>query len=128
MASACDLVPFQIAGDSGKAGPITIGLGEPDNVAHPTAWQGPLTISTASTPTCTVSDAVSIIERPIVSARGVLFVQTYSGSTHFVYAVDASTCAVIWRSDGFAGTAIFGTNTVVVGAKTTPLDQACHPE
>jgi len=61
LASACDFEPLRIVTNRGKIGDVTVSFGEPDDSRHPTARQGPLTISTDSAPACTVRDEVSIM-------------------------------------------------------------------
>lgn len=127
LASACDLVPLRILANMGKIGEVTVGFGEPDDSRHPTAWQGPLTISTGFAPACTVSDEVSIIVRPLVFAAGVLYVPTYSGSSSIVYAVDVKTCKVIWRSDDFPEKTRFEKRRLIMGTTQLRVDRRCRP-
>ncbi|CAJ3719392.1 Uncharacterised protein [Burkholderia pseudomallei] len=127
LASACDFVPLRIAVNVGKIGDVIVNLGEPDDSRHPTAWQGPLTISTGSAPACTVSDEVSIIGRPVVFAEDVLYVPTYSGSSSMVYAVDVKTCRVIWRSDDFPEKMRFENGRLIMGTSQLRVDRRCRP-
>ncbi|WP_148037703.1 hypothetical protein [Burkholderia pseudomallei] len=127
LASACDFVPLRIAVNVGKIGDVIVNLGEPDDSRHPTAWQGPLTISTGSAPACTVSDEVSIIGRPVVFAEDVLYVPTYSGSSSMVYAVDVKTCRVIWRSNDFPEKMRFENGRLIMGTSQLRVDRRCRP-
>lgn len=126
-ALACDFAPLRIVTNMGKIGDVTVNLGEPDDSQHPTAWQGPLTLSTGSAPACTVSDEVSIIGRPVVFADGVLYVPTYSGSSSIVYAVDVKTCKVIWRSDDFPEKTRFEKGRLIMGTSQLRVDRRCRP-
>ncbi|WP_219909852.1 hypothetical protein [Trinickia symbiotica] len=127
IVSACDFMPVRIEGSIGKVGNVTIELGESIGKPTPTAWQGPMTISIAAAPACTVSDDVSIVEGPIALAGGILYVPTYSGSTSIVYAVEAKTCAVIWRSKDYEGAAAFKPGRLITGTKAIPVDRRCRP-
>lgn len=128
LASACDFEPLRIAVNVGKVGGVTVNLGESDNSQHPTAWQGPLTLSTGSAPACTVSDEVSIIVRPVVFADGILYVPTYSGSSSIVYAVDVKSCKVIWRSDDFPEKTRFEKGRLIMGTSQLRVDRRCDDE
>ena len=127
VSQACDLAPVQIVHSEGKVGDVTMNFGEADDAQHPTAWQGPLQISVGSAPACTVSDDVSIIEEPVMFGEGILYVPTYSGSNNRLYAVDAKTCKVLWRSSDFSGKASFKKGKLVMGAKEVAVGKRCRP-
>ena len=127
VASACDFVPLRIPVNVGTIEGVTVDFGEPDDTRYPTAWQGPLTISTGSVSACTVSNEVSIIVRPVVFADGVLYVPTYSGSSSIVYAVDVKTCKVIWRSEDFPGKMRFDKGSLIIGTSQLRVDRRCRP-
>jgi hypothetical protein len=127
LVSACELTPVPIAGEVARIGDIRLDFGEPDDARHPSAWQGPLRISTGAAPACTASDEVSIIVNPVVFAQGVLYVPTYSGSSDMVYAVDVKTCKVIWRSDDFAGKTRFEKGRLIMGTRPLRVDGHCRP-
>jgi hypothetical protein len=127
IASPCDFSPVQIEGGIAKVGNVTIGLGESIGGPQPTAWQGPMTISVGAAPACTVSEDVSIIEGPIALAGGLLYVPTYSGSSSIVYAVEATTCAVVWRSEEYEGKAAFKPGRLITGARAIRVDRRCRP-
>lgn len=106
LASATGPVFVQIVphGSAAEAGGYHLDLGEPDDPKAPRAWQGPIRITSAANTSCTVSEDVAIVERPLSLVQGhLLYVTTYSGSETQVHVVDARTCAVKWTSPRFVG-------------------------
>ena len=70
-AIAARFAPIEIAtGSIARANGYTIDLGEPDDQKTPRAWQGPLKITAPTGRTCTASDDVAIIERPLSLVQG----------------------------------------------------------
>lgn len=65
-------------------------LGEPDDSANPTAWQGPLRIDGCQ------ADVSLITAVYGASNAGYLVVATYSGSTRSLYFIDLATCKDLW--------------------------------
>jgi hypothetical protein len=126
-AGACHLVPMRIVGGVGKLGGVSVAFGAADDALHPTAWQGPLRITTGNVPACTVSDAVAIVEAPVVLGQGVLYVPTYSGSNNRLYAVDTKSCRVLWRSHPFHGPTRLRNDRLTIGGRRVLLDRQCHP-
>lgn len=126
LAQACDLTTIQIVRGVGEVGNISVNFGEADDAQHPTAWQGPLQISVAGAPACSVSDDASIVEGPVLFGDDVLFVPTYSGSNNRVYAVDVKTCKVIWRSGHFAGKVVWRKGQLFAGKSKVAIDQHCR--
>ena len=127
VAGTCQLVPVSIAGSIAKLGDVSVAFGASDDAQHPTAWQGPLRIATGSAPACTVSDEVAIVENPVMFGDGVLYVPTYSGSNNRLYAVDATSCRVLWRSRTFHGPTRFRDGRLTIGGRRVPLDRGCRP-
>ncbi|MEW9623774.1 PQQ-binding-like beta-propeller repeat protein [Rhodanobacter geophilus] len=127
VAGACHLVPMGIAGSVGKLGDVSVAFGTADDAQHPTAWQGPLRITTGTAPACTVSDEVAVIEAPVLLGDGILYVPTYSGSNNRLYAVDARNCRVLWRSRTFNGPTRLGDGRLTIGGRPVPLDRLCRP-
>jgi hypothetical protein len=127
FAQACDFTPVRIEQSTGKAGDVTVDLGEADDAQHPTAWQGPLRISMGGAPACTVSDDVSIVEEPVLLGGDILYVPTYSGSNNSLYAVNVNTCAVIWHSSHFGGKTVFRKGRLFAGKSEISTDKRCRP-
>lgn len=127
LAGACDMVAMPVVHGRATAGGVTVALGAADDALHPTAWQGPVTLSSGAAPACVVSDEVSIVEAPILLGRGILFVPTYSGSNNRVYAVDTRSCRVLWRSRYFNGATSFRGGKLTMGNKSVRLDDNCRP-
>jgi len=126
-AGACRLRPMGIVGGAGRLGNVSVAFGEADDVLHPTAWQGPLRISTGDAPACTVSDEVSIVEAPVALGDGTLYVPTYSGSNNRLYAVDTKSCRVLWRSRPFHGPTRLRNNRLTIGGRQVVMDRQCRP-
>ena len=126
-AGGCHLAPMGIAGGVAKLGDVSVAFGEADHALHPTAWQGPLRITTGSAPACTVSDEVAIVEAPVALGGGILYVPTYSGGNNRLYAVDTKSCRVLWRSHPFTGPTRPGNGRLTIGGRRVPLDRQCHP-
>jgi hypothetical protein len=124
--SACDLVSLPVSGNQVQAGKTRVTLGEADDSQHPAAWQGPLQVQAADGRTCTVSEDVAIIEKPLLLGNGhILFVPTYSGSTNRVYAVDLQDCRVRWKSLEFSGATSQANNVLIMGRTKTKLPKSC---
>ncbi len=98
------LVPLHVTGSSVVAGPYHLDLGEADEPEAARGWQGPIRIAGPGKARCTVSDDVSIVEKPIsrVGTR-LVYVTTYSGSESTLFAIDAATCQTQWKSPPFTG-------------------------
>lgn len=58
---------------------------------------------------------------------GLLYVPTYSGSNNRLYAVDARSCRVLWRSRTFNGPTRFMDGRLTIGDWRVPLDWQCLP-
>jgi hypothetical protein len=127
LAGACDMVAVPVVHGRAVARGVTVALGAADDAAHPTAWQGPVTISAGFAPACVVNDEVSIVEAPILLGRGILYLPTYSGSNNRVYAVDSRSCRVLWRSRDFDGATSFRGGKLTMGKKSVRLDDDCRP-
>lgn len=121
------MLVMPVAHGRATAGGVTVALGAADDALHPTAWQGPVTLSASSAPACVVSDEVSIVEAPILLGHGVLYLPTYSGSNNRVYAVDTRSCRVLWRSRYFDGATSFRGGMLTMGNKSVRLDGDCRP-
>lgn len=75
-------------------GNYTLHLGEPDNPAHPTLWQGPLTIA-SGTASCTAD--VSLVGAVYAAAgRSFVIVVSSSGSSAVVNFIDLASCSAKW--------------------------------
>jgi hypothetical protein len=107
-----------------QAGKFQLNLGEADNSAAPTAWQGPIVVTDSKRHTCNVSADVSIVTNPIFLAHGnLLYINTYSGSENTLYIVNAQTCAIKWTSPAFAGIPRITDNTLYLpDVKTYSID------
>ena len=127
FAQACNFMPVPIVQSAAKVQQLSLEFGEADDNQHPTAWQGPLRISVAGAPACSVSEDVSIIEEPVTLAGNVLYVPTYSGSNNRLFAVDVRTCKVIWQSRPFDGKTVLRQGKLVAGNKDVAVDKQCRP-
>jgi hypothetical protein len=129
VAAAQDCQYLALDPGSGKfrAGDLSIDLGEADNAKQPTAWQGPITLARPGGTSCSVDPAVSIVEGPIYLDGQHLLVTTYSGSNRVLFAVDAATCTVLWRSQPFAGPVQLDAGTLHTGDRSVSLGAACLP-
>ncbi|WP_419730165.1 hypothetical protein [Lichenicola sp.] len=105
-------------------------LGGPDDAKAPRAWQGPIRITSPGKPACTVSDDVSIIEKPLSLVAGhLLYVTTYSGNENRVYVVKADDCSLAWTSARFVGRPrIIGAILKLPGRHQLTIDAAGIPE
>ena len=127
VSHACDMVPMRITGSIGQIRGVTVAFGMADDTRQPTAWQGPLRITTGAAPACEVSDEVAIAEAPVMLGDGILYVPTYSGSSNRLYAVDVKTCRVLWRSRDFDGPIRFRGDHFTLGRRRLPFDRKCRP-
>ena len=88
----------QLAFDNGKDatfGAYSFHLAEPDRPDKPTAWQGPLTISSGGK-SCEAN--VSLVTAVYASPDApFLIVVTYSGSNTYVHFIASSSCAAKWE-------------------------------
>jgi outer membrane protein assembly factor BamB len=123
--TACHLTVVAITGHTATAGGNSFDLGDADDTQHPTAWQGPLKITTSSGQSCAVDDDVAIIERPLLFGASVLYVPTYSGSENRVYAIDTKTCKVLWKSQVFTGKTLLKAGKLIYGKHSTALANDC---
>ncbi|WP_266160036.1 hypothetical protein [Dyella silvatica] len=103
IATECPYHPLDPGTGTVSVGPATVHFGAGDHAEKPSAWIGPLRITQPGGTSCTVDPDVSIMERPMYSDGEHMLVSTYSGSLRIVYAIDLATCAVVWKSDAFAG-------------------------
>lgn len=126
-ARTCHLLPMTVVGSTGTAGATVIDFGAANRPQRPTAWQGPLRIKVGGAPACAVSDAVAIVEAPVLMGDGILYVPTYSGSNNRLYAVDARTCRVLWHSANFNGSTQFTHGVLHIGGKAVRLGHHCFP-
>ncbi|TDY21839.1 hypothetical protein B0G81_2072 [Paraburkholderia sp. BL6665CI2N2] len=110
-----------------SVGDLSIDLGQSDGTESPTAWLGPLTLSRAGGAPCSVDPNVSIVERPLYSNGKQLLVSTYSGSEQVVYAIDASTCKIQWKSDSFSGKVKLSGNRLQMDKRKVKLGSDCTP-
>lgn len=114
---------------SGKfsAGAFSVDLGPGDGDPKPTAWTGPITITRQGGASCAVDQDVSIVERPLYTDGTHLLVSTYSGSEQRVFALDAASCKVLWKSDSFSGRVKLAGNRLRLDRHTVKLDANCVP-
>jgi hypothetical protein len=78
-----------------RFGAYSFHLAEPDRPDKPTAWQGPLTISSGGK-SCAAD--VSLVTAVYASADApFIVVATYSGSNTYVHFIAMSNCAVQWE-------------------------------
>lgn len=85
---------FEIAHDT-TLGAYSFRLDQPDQPAKPTAWQGPLTISSAGN-SCKAD--VSLLTAVYASTEApFVAVVTYSGSNTYVHFIATSNCAAKWE-------------------------------
>jgi hypothetical protein len=120
-AARCALRP--LAPKAGKVivGAATVNLGDADDAAVPTAWQGPLKAGT-----CTFE--IGIIEQPMaLTPSRLMYVTTYSGSMRAVTLVDLNTCSVRWKSGPVAGKVVLTDSALTLGQKRLALDAQCLP-
>lgn len=113
-----------------SVGDLSIDLGQGDNgdgKNTPAAWTGPITLTLAGGASCSVDPDVSIVERPLYSNGKQLLVSTYSGSEKVLYAVDAATCKVQWKSPSFAGRVKLSGNRLQLGKRRFKLGADCTP-
>ncbi|MFM0290757.1 hypothetical protein [Paraburkholderia megapolitana] len=106
---------------------VTIDLGSGDPSEKPTAWIGPMSLTGPSGKSCSVDPDVSIIERPIYTDGQHVFVTTYSGSNRVVYAIDATSCDVLWKSASFSGPVKLSGNRLRLDKQTVKLGPDCVP-
>ena len=82
-------------GQDATLGAYTFHLAEPDRPDKPTAWQGPLTISSGSK-SCEAD--VSLVTAVYASPDApFVVVVTYSGSNTYVHFIAISNCAAKWE-------------------------------
>ncbi|RKR38887.1 hypothetical protein [Paraburkholderia sp. BL17N1] len=110
-----------------SVGDLSIDLGQNDGTDTPTAWLGPLTLSRAGGAPCSVDPNVSIVERPLYTNGKQFLVSTYSGSEQVVYAIDASTCKIQWKSDSFSGKVKLSGNRLQMDKRKVKLGSNCTP-
>lgn len=110
-----------------SVGDLSIDLGQSDGTESPTAWLGPLTLGRAGGAPCSVDPNVSIVERPLYTNGKQLLVSTYSGSEQVVYAIDASTCKIQWKSDSFSGKVKLSGNRLQMDKRKVKLGSNCTP-
>jgi hypothetical protein len=114
-------------------GPLSFGnfrveLGDADDVAKPTAWQGPIVISRNAERKCTVDPSVSLIERPLFQDGLHLLVTTYSGSERTVFSIALGSCKILWRSQPFAGDVRLDESKLYLGKAAVRLNRGCLPQ
>lgn len=126
-AQTCQYIQVDPGNGKFRVDTLDIDLGAADSDAKPTAWQGPITSTTPVGASCTVDPAVSIVERPIFSDGHRLVVTTYSGSNRVVFAIDAGTCQVLWRSHPFVGQVQLKAGTLRTGDHSMKLGANCLP-
>jgi hypothetical protein len=125
-AQTCRYVPLDPDAGKVSVGHFSLNFGPGDNISKPQAWQGPLTIAQAGA-SCTVNPDVRILERPFYQDGKHLLVTTYSGSNKVVFVIEASTCAVLWRSKPFVGKVTLKANTLQLGNQTIKVGSNCIP-
>jgi hypothetical protein len=77
-------------------GDYSFRLAEPNHVEKPTAWQGPLTISSAGK-SCEAD--VSLVTAVYASAEApFVVIVTYSGSNTYVHFIATSNCKTKWKT------------------------------
>lgn len=119
--AGCELKPLVPQGDIVRTDNLTIALGEADNPAKPTAWQGPVAAGS-----CTLD--LGIIEPPLMLASGrFLYVPTYSGSVRTLYLIDPAACTILWKSREFSGQLNIGPKALILGGQRIILDGKCVP-
>nr|WKF55836.1 hypothetical protein HUO10_000280 [Paraburkholderia busanensis] len=107
---------------------IDLGQGDSGDGQHtPAAWVGPITLTHAGGDACSVDPDVSIVERPLYSNGKQLLVSTYSGSEKVLYAVDAATCKVQWKSPSFSGRVKLSGERLQLGKRKVKLGADCVP-
>jgi hypothetical protein len=110
-----------------SVGDLSIDLGQSDGTDSPTAWLGPVTLSRAGGASCSVDPNVSIVERPLYTNGKQFLVSTYSGSEQVVYAIDAATCKVQWKSASFSGKVKLSGNRLQLDKRKVKLGSNCMP-
>jgi hypothetical protein len=123
----CNLTSLTITSNSASVGNVIVTLGNADDAQQPTAWLGPVTISTDGQPACTASESVSIVEKPVLLGPDILFVPTYSGSERIMYALDTKTCRIVWKSHIFYGDSSYTHGALTLGNHRVILNKKCHP-
>jgi len=124
----CDLAPLAIAGREVTLTGARADLGDPDDAAAPTAWQGPIRITRDDGRSCTTSDEVGLISRPLFSSPGgALLVSTYSGGNQRLFLISQADCGTLWRSPVFSGQISVEGSTLTAGKRTYRLDPDCRP-
>lgn len=117
----CVLRTLEPQGSEVHAGDLTVNLGEADDPARPTAWQGPLVAGA-----CRIE--LGIIEPPLaLGGEAYLLVPTYSGSVRKLSVVDLKGCSVLWESAGFSGGLKIGPHGLELGGKRVELGRECLP-
>lgn len=127
MAQSCRYGEVNPGTGKVSVGDLSIDLGQSDGTDAPTAWLGPVTLSRAGGASCSVDPNVSIVERPLYSNGKQLLVSTYSGSEQVVYAIDASTCKIEWKSDSFSGRVRLNGNRLQLDRRKVKLGSNCVP-
>ncbi|HCE09621.1 MAG TPA: hypothetical protein DEQ40_13675 [Oxalobacteraceae bacterium] len=127
-AQTCHYVVLDPRAGKVSAGKLTIDLGQGDDAMAPRSWQGPIAIAQSGGTSCTVDSDVSILERPIyLDGKSHLLVTTYSGSNRVVFAIDATTCRVLWRSKPFVGSVRLKAGVLQTGKQRTKFGSHCTP-
>lgn len=90
-AAAPDFQRVEFHDNKGEANGIAVKLADPDDAAHPTAWEGPLEIVGRCTADLSLITAV-------YTAKGAryLIATTYNGSTRYAHYVDVTSCKELW--------------------------------
>ena len=96
----------------------------------PTAWEGPMTVTSASGKTC--SAELSIISPPFFAAGShYLYVTTYSGSQSYQDLIDLRDCSDKWHKDDvFVGSPQFVKGDTFIYREAAPvkIGPDCLPE
>lgn len=117
----CKLELLEPQASTVRVGAIQVSLGEADDLASPTAWQGPLVAGT-----CKVD--LGLIEKPLALTNDrLVFVPTYSGSTRQLTLLDLESCTARWKSAIFAGELHIGEDELNLGTQRIALDAKCIP-
>ena len=122
QAGTCKLVALVPQGDMLPVeGVGRVSLGEADNKAHPTAWQGPVTMGACSLD-------LGIVEAPLIGAgAGSFYLTTYSGAVRKVALIDSAACKVVWKSAPFVGQVKVVWRGLKLGGTTIVVDEHCMP-
>lgn len=123
----CHYTEVDPAAGKFSAGAFKVDLGPGDGDPKPTAWTGPITIAQQGGASCPVDQDVSIVERPVYTDGRHLLVSTYSGSEQRVFALDASSCKVLWKSESFSGRVKLTGNRLHLDRQTVKLQANCVP-